>query len=247
LSTLRISKKVARHFVESSSATFPSTAILGYHGTSMEAFQMLLQTGSLCGKPVGGHICRNNYNQRVASKGSLHFAPRYENLPPYLSGYCAEMRKEGFDSRIALGLARGFAELNAKICHFSHLANLDLTKLSHYHLTVDLNYTLKQVAAVYRLKQWASYRRVLESRGVGPQELEQIIRKVRADMPHRKGVILVFAAEMTGEFRFKPGDMGTDVCFSCPQGLPYPYILKAIPLGLREKEYFASFRAFVGR
>lgn len=242
----RMRRKVVRHFLSNLTTAFPSNAVLGYHGTSMEAVKILFKTGSLPGKPIGEGVLTNNYGQRVGGKGSIHFAPRLESLPSYLGQFCADVKKDGIRSRSSIWDAKWYARTNAQHNHFLALAGLDIRKVLHHHAVVELgDFDLRQAKGLFRLDWLKHYRKVIEDLGIDEKGLQSIFREVRQESRYRKGFILVFGTNISSDFKLKPGDSGDDICLSCPQGLDYRYILRAIPQGLREREFLDSSRAFV--
>lgn len=220
------------------SVPLDASGIVGYHGTSIAALRILLETGKFPGCPC-------DRKQRLTSpegisyglRGDLHFMPRPSLLPETLSGF--RVRAKGLTDSIALDVAKSYARLNAEQAIAAEQIGRSLDDCEVCSFLLELSpYTQKNWEL---LNQYLP--RVIDGAadfGMDRETLYRTFFSIRRMAKLHKGVLIGIDASICADYLLGTGDEQWDLFTNVNDGLPQKYIAAIHPLGRGEKMALSS-------
>ncbi len=180
---------------------------IGYHGTSLEALEYMIEHGYLPGNSDQDKInAIHFYPLRSAFKDVHSNTPLEENVVKEAAGYASDISGEHYFLK----------KLNIPFDN-------EETRLKSRYLVIGCPNDPSDPNAEYNyfLKM-----------GVDKRALDEALFEARK----RKGVVLSFNNEIVKSFKIMPGDPG-DLKIITPNGLSLDYISGIEPMGQKEWDY----------
>ncbi len=194
-------------------------AIVGWHGTSLEAIQQALRLGGLAPSSVP---------HAKASAGHLFFYPSGEN--DSLSGDALTFQRFG------RGGAMHYAEGNARHHYLLAVAGLDHANPR------DHRRAFEAVDSFSANPRSTATREAFLKLGVAPEKLSEVM----AELGGRRGFLIAIGKSALERYQASDGDVpGEDRKIYVPMGLSFDDIAGIEPLGDVEFTFFETLQAAV--
>jgi hypothetical protein len=213
-------KEVEEHLVEVFEKGLEDEECIGYHGTSLEAVEYMLEHGHLPGS------CEAD-SEYGYEKGSLFFYPRKAAFPDYPGS------ENFFDNdEDAIRDTKVYADIIARFHYIVKALGLDLGNPEHQYLGRVLGEGDSPEAEEIIAK-------LITERGKTRQEIKDILR----DAQKRKGVVISLDKKILEKHKLGAGDdslAGQDLRVICPEGLDFMNISGLEPAGQEEWDFFKT-------
>ena len=187
--------------------------VIGYHGTSLESIEYLIENGHLPGAT----------EDIILRRGDLYFYPRKKMFQEH------HLAHTFFDSE-AIEKTEEFASIIAQEHYLMKHLGLDMNDQSMRRLAKGM--------LLFDMEQEEAYEE-LGKMGFSPEQLDEALEQAE----ERSGIVLALDKKILQHFNPEDGDENEgDLKINCPDGLDYSYFSGLKPISDQEWDFFENLR-----